>query len=125
MAEILTDGSTSRVLGFGALTAVILGAFDYTGAALTGYARDPEIDEFERKQYLRKNRRRPIEETIAELGEGRGLLCSDTRAIRMLIVQQEYTLLAIKSGGQRGLRQHMASTSRSKAHDQSIFHARV
>jgi hypothetical protein len=55
------------------LTAVVLGAFDYTGGALTGYKKDPEIDEFERKEQLRKNRRRPIEETIAELGEGRGL----------------------------------------------------
>jgi hypothetical protein len=49
-----------------------LGAYDYTGGALTGYKRDPEMDEFERKEYLRKNRRRPIEQTISELGEGRG-----------------------------------------------------
>lgn len=30
------------------------------------------MDEVSRKEYLRKNRRRPIEQTIAELGEGRG-----------------------------------------------------
>jgi len=30
------------------------------------------VDEVSRKEYLRKNRRRPIEQTIAELGEGRG-----------------------------------------------------
>jgi hypothetical protein len=54
------------------LTAVVLGAYDYTGGALTGYKKDPEIDEFERKEALRKSRRRPIGETISELGEGRG-----------------------------------------------------
>ena len=69
-------GSTPTVLGFGALTAVILGAYDYAGGALTGYKKDPEIDEFDRKEYLRKNRRRPIEETINDLGEGRGKLHS-------------------------------------------------
>lgn len=55
------------------MTAVIMGAYDYAGGSLSGYKRDPNVDEFERKQELRRNRRRPIEETIAELGEGRGL----------------------------------------------------
>jgi hypothetical protein len=68
----LAAGSTPAVLGFGALTAIVLGAYDYTGGALTGYRKDPEMDEFERKEALRKNRRRPVEETINELGEGRG-----------------------------------------------------
>lgn len=67
-------GTVPAVLGFGALTAVVLGAYDYTGGALTGFKKDPEMDEFERKQILRKtNRRRPIEQTISELGEGRGM----------------------------------------------------
>jgi hypothetical protein len=57
----------------GALTAGVLGAYDYTGGALTGYKKNPEMDEFERKELLRKNRRRPIEQTISELGEGRGM----------------------------------------------------
>jgi hypothetical protein len=54
------------------MTAVIMGAYNYTGGSLTGYKKDSAEDEFERKQFLRKNRRRPIEETISELGEGRG-----------------------------------------------------
>lgn len=61
------------VLGYGAVTSVLLTAFEYTGGSLRG--KMPEIegmDEFERKEYLRKNRRRPIEETLAEVGEGRG-----------------------------------------------------
>jgi hypothetical protein len=49
-----------------------MGAYDYTGGRLTGYQKDSKVDEFDRKEYMRKNRRRPIEETIAEVGEGRG-----------------------------------------------------
>lgn len=69
----LTVGSTPAVLGFGALTATVLGAYDYTGGRLNGFKKDAEMDEFERKEYLRKNRRRPIEQTISEIGEGRGM----------------------------------------------------
>lgn len=50
-----------------------MGAYDYTGGSLRGYKKDPEVDEFARKEALRKNRRRPIEETIGEVGEGRGM----------------------------------------------------
>jgi hypothetical protein len=67
-------GTTPAVLGMGTLAAVILGAYDYTGGGLTGYKKNHEMDEFERKELLRKNRRRPIEETISELGEGRGMV---------------------------------------------------
>lgn len=73
-SDASTVGTTPAVLGYGALAAVVLGAFDYTGGALTGYRKDPNVDEFDRKEYLRKNRRRPIEQTIEELGEGRGML---------------------------------------------------
>ncbi|KAI9840284.1 MAG: hypothetical protein M1838_004133 [Thelocarpon superellum] len=61
------------VLGYGAAAAVLFGTFDYTGGVLNGYGKDPEVDEFERKQQLRKNRRRPVAETISEIGEGRGI----------------------------------------------------
>jgi hypothetical protein len=61
------------VLGFGAGLSILLSTFEYTGGSLTGYAKDPDVDEFERKEQLRKNKRRPIQETIDELGEGRGI----------------------------------------------------
>jgi len=60
------------IIGYGAGLAIVLSAFDYTGAMLTGYTKDPEVDEVERKEALRKNRRRPIQETLEQLGEGRG-----------------------------------------------------
>ena len=66
------DRSFPAVLGFGALLAIVQGAFDFTGGKMTGYARDAEVDEYERTEQLRRNKRRPIEETLHELGEGRG-----------------------------------------------------
>lgn len=63
------------ILGYGAATSILLTAYEYTGASLRG--KKPEIegmDEFERKEHLRRNRRRPLEETLAEVGEGRGKL---------------------------------------------------
>ena len=60
------------MVGYGCMVAVVLGAFSYTGGKLEGYHRDPTVDEVARKEFLRKNRRRPIEGTLEELGEGRG-----------------------------------------------------
>jgi hypothetical protein len=58
-------------LGMGALLSVITATFDYGGGRFRPRP-DPNIDEVERKEAIRKTYRRPIEETIAELGEGRG-----------------------------------------------------
>ncbi|KAI9666196.1 MAG: hypothetical protein M1821_004131 [Bathelium mastoideum] len=69
----LRVGTTPAFLGYGAALAVIAGAFDYTGGSLRGYTVDPDVDEVARKEFLRKNRRRPIEETLAAIGEGRGI----------------------------------------------------
>ena len=48
------------------------GVFDYTGGKFSGYDKDPKVDEYERKESLRRNRRRPVQEILEELGEGRG-----------------------------------------------------
>ncbi|KAI8631844.1 hypothetical protein F5Y19DRAFT_463032 [Xylariaceae sp. FL1651] len=70
----LKTGRLPRIIGFGAVFAVVMTAFDYTGGSLRGKKTEvPGMDEYERKEYLRKNRRRPIEETIADIGEGRGI----------------------------------------------------
>lgn len=61
-----------RVLGYGALVSVALATFEYTGGTLKGYLNRNDEDEYERKEMLRRNRRRPIEETLAAIGEGRG-----------------------------------------------------
>ncbi len=56
----------------GVFTAVTLAIFDLTGGTLRGFSGETEEDRFARKEELRKNRRRPMEETIAQLGDGRG-----------------------------------------------------
>jgi hypothetical protein len=62
-----------QILGQGALFSVVLTVFDFCGGSLVGKKPESEfVDEFERKEHLRKNRRRPLTETIADLGEGRG-----------------------------------------------------
>ena len=61
------------MLGYGALAAVTMGVFDFGGGALGGPGKDPAVDEFERKEQLRRNRRGPIEEAIKIHGEGRGV----------------------------------------------------
>lgn len=61
------------VLGYGSGLAIVAFAHDYTKTSFSGQKNDPTVDEYERKMMMRKNRTRPIEETIAELGEGRGI----------------------------------------------------
>ena len=48
-------------------------AFEYTGGSLFGYKKDTSVDEFDRRQQLRKAFQTPGEQTVAELGEGRGM----------------------------------------------------
>ncbi|KAH8668721.1 hypothetical protein BX600DRAFT_510790 [Xylariales sp. PMI_506] len=70
----LKSGRMPQILGWGAVAAVVQTAYEFTGSSLKGKKVESEFaDEFERKEHLRKNRRRPIEETVAELGEGRGI----------------------------------------------------
>ncbi|RYO85080.1 hypothetical protein DL764_009229 [Monosporascus ibericus] len=70
----LRAGRIPRILGFGALFSVVFTAFEYTGGSLRGgQNRANDLDEYERKEFMRLNRRRPMEETVAELGEGRGI----------------------------------------------------
>ncbi|KAI1429003.1 hypothetical protein F5Y12DRAFT_782249 [Xylaria sp. FL1777] len=70
----LRTGRMPRILGFGAAFSVVMTVFDYTGGSLRGTRTEVEgMDEYERKEYLRTNRRRPIAEIIEEVGEGRGI----------------------------------------------------
>ncbi|CAD6564858.1 MAG: hypothetical protein ASARMPRED_005711 [Alectoria sarmentosa] len=78
------------VLGFGAGLAVVQGAFDYTGGKFSGYDKDSNVDEYERKEALRKNRRRPIQETLEQLGEGRGVYGPAYRERRADRIKENY-----------------------------------
>jgi hypothetical protein len=78
------------VIGYGSALAVLLGTFTYTGGKLTGYKRDENVDEVSRKEYLRKNRRRPVEGTVHELGEGRGIYAPGYEQRRVERIKEAY-----------------------------------
>jgi hypothetical protein len=61
------------LLGYGAALATTMGAFEYTGGTLYGRRPERSEDEFERRTQLRTQWRTPGEQTLAELGEGRGI----------------------------------------------------
>jgi len=107
-----------RIVGYGALTAVVLAAYEYTGGSLRGKRKDPEVDEFARKEMLRKNRRRPMEETIAEVGEGRceHLSLSKSQPMRRpfqltnIFTKQPSALLDTRNGDEPDSRRSTALT---------------
>lgn len=61
------------MFGAGASFGVALAAFKYTGG-LAGKEKPLDDQEVERREAERKMRRRPLSETIEQLGEGRGEL---------------------------------------------------
>lgn len=63
------------MLGFGAGVGVVMAAYSYSGG-LRGEHAHEERDEVERKWEEMRKYRSPIEETIAEIGEGRGKIIS-------------------------------------------------
>ncbi|MCJ1274104.1 hypothetical protein MMC21_001899 [Puttea exsequens] len=83
-------GNFPAVIGLGAGLAVAQGVFDYTGGRFAGYERDPNVDEWERKEHLRYNRRRPLQETIEQLGEGRGIYAPGYRERRADRIKEHY-----------------------------------
>lgn len=88
----LKVGTTPAVFGYSAGVGLLMATFNFTGGRLTGHDKNPELDEFERKQQMRKNRRRPIEETIAELGEGRGIYPPGYEERRRLRLKEKYNI---------------------------------
>lgn len=63
----------SSVLGAGVLLAITLAASQYTGSSMLSDTRDPQRDRFQDKSEIRNRFRRPVNEMINELGEGRGI----------------------------------------------------
>lgn len=62
------------MLGAGVCTSAVMSAYRYT-AGITGGADSAEMDdeEVERREAAKKLRRRPLSETLEQLGEGRGM----------------------------------------------------
>jgi hypothetical protein len=72
-----TGRTTPAVVGMGALFAVVASAASYTGGIFESEHVSEDEDKMTMKEFIRRNRRRPIEETIAEVGEGRGMKTLD------------------------------------------------
>jgi len=112
-------------MGYGAALSVVLAAFTFTGGKLTGYERDPTVDEVSRKEYLRKNRRRPIDEIVNELGEGRGTDIifrgvTGESGLGLLTCTQESPLPVTRSAGHSASRRTTASMCRSPLHRKHV-----
>ena len=60
------------MIGIGTTAAVTQGVLSYTGGSLSGLGDQTDPEAYGGKEWHRKNRRRPIQETLEELGEGRG-----------------------------------------------------
>ena len=68
--------SLPRVLGLAAATGTVLGVAKYTGSTIqTNTDLHMQEGRWPTKEEMRKRFRRPANETINELGEGRGMSC--------------------------------------------------
>lgn len=68
-----TGRSLPFMLGAGAAVSTVMTAYRYT-SGFRGDSGATDEEEVERRENLKKMRRRPLSETIEQLGEGRGTL---------------------------------------------------
>ncbi|KAL9108362.1 MAG: hypothetical protein Q9227_006822 [Pyrenula ochraceoflavens] len=85
----IARGSMTSTLGTGAALAAAIGVFEYAGGSLLP-GKDPEVDDYDRKEMLKQRRRRPYQETINELGEGRGIYGPGYEERRRQRIKQAY-----------------------------------
>ncbi|PGH26551.1 hypothetical protein AJ80_01680 [Polytolypa hystricis UAMH7299] len=78
------------VIGYGLALGTTLFAFDFTGGSLRGSGIDPNVDEFERREKIRTNYQTPLSETIAQLGEGRGIYGPGYAERRQARIKENY-----------------------------------
>ena len=69
----LLAGRLAPVIGYGAFASVLMFTLNVSGGSLQGWMHESDDDVYARKMAARSVRRRPLEETIAEIGEGRGM----------------------------------------------------
>jgi hypothetical protein len=68
------------MIGAGAAFSTALTAYRYTSGLRGTMAVEEDQEEVERRENIKKARRRPLSETIEQLGEGRGkhsMLCRE------------------------------------------------
>ena len=72
MLRLRTERTLPSVMGNGLALAAIMGAINVTGGSFFREHFDPDADGYLTKEEKRKRFRRPVNEVINELGEGRG-----------------------------------------------------
>lgn len=87
----------------------MLGAFDYGGNSLRGWGNRTGEDEYLKKEAFRSITRRPMDETVARLGEGRGMEHRPRNACYQWLISnpQVFTVLDMQSEGRSGSPQSM------------------
>ncbi|EPS45423.1 hypothetical protein H072_566 [Dactylellina haptotyla CBS 200.50] len=87
------SGRIPRVFGYGAGLAILVATFEGSGSHFRGSRwKEGYIDEIVRKDEIRTTRRRPFEETIAEVGEGRGIYGPGYPERRRALLKEKYGL---------------------------------
>jgi hypothetical protein len=69
----ILGGTMPGFVGLTLLSSFSLGLFTYSGGNIEGRVEDPDADLYARSEKERKTWRVPVEQTIAEIGEGRGI----------------------------------------------------
>lgn len=107
--HLFTVKRTPVVFALGGFVGAAQGLFHVMGNRLDSFYK--EEDEFERKEIVRRTTRLPVEQTIAEIGEGRGK--SLPLKLRPLgtgaDVYKASVLPDMRSGDESVLRRSMAS----------------
>ena len=67
-----TERSMAAVIGSGAAASVLMAVAFYTSQSYISSQQEAEEQKFVRKDEIRKRFRRPLNETVNEIGEGRG-----------------------------------------------------
>ncbi|KAK6352820.1 hypothetical protein TWF696_004821 [Orbilia brochopaga] len=87
----IPSGRMPRVVGFGAGLGIILATFEAAGGTFRGSKwKQPDVDEFARKEAIRLKRRASYEDTIAEVGEGRGIYGPGYAERRAQLLKEKY-----------------------------------
>jgi hypothetical protein len=106
--DLFTVKRTPVMLALGAFVGTAQGIFHVTGNRIDSFYK--EEDEFERKEIVRRTTRVPIEQTIAELGEGRGKLPAfELSRFCIANVYKAFVLPDMRSGDESVLKRSMAS----------------
>ncbi|KAF2459646.1 NADH-ubiquinone oxidoreductase 213 kDa subunit [Lineolata rhizophorae] len=86
----LSKRSFPKTLGYGAGLAIVLSAFKYTGGGFSRHGKDYTKDNVEAKDALRNAKRIPMEQTLSEIGEGRGIYPEGYEERRRARIKEKY-----------------------------------